>query len=260
VAAHIGLDARQDPIVTQLEATASNLEAKQLLPKLKQGAGSAGKVGARAKLATKGDSIAQMLASANGEVAVIMGQGRASTLALVLTNLDLANATKYLLRGDPEAPVYCAVVDAGMREGIMTPNVFTVDSSEENIKGEGSVDFKNEQYNLRASAKSKRVSLVALRGPIDIEGTFKHPKVRPELGQAALRAGVAVALGVLLTPAASLLALIDPGTGKNSNCAALISTAQRNVEKTEAKPPAKPAPAPETAKQQAREQARKDAR
>src|SRR6185295_443451 len=106
-------------IQTDMDATARNLEVKALLPKLKESEGSAGKLGGRAKVKTKGNSIAQMSASANGELALIMSQGRASTLALVLTNLDLANAVKYVLRGDPDAPVYCAVVHASMREGLL---------------------------------------------------------------------------------------------------------------------------------------------
>ena len=247
VSSHITLDARSDVIQTQADATAKNLEVKALLPKLKEGEGSAGKLGGRAKLTMKGNSIAQMSASANGELALIMAQGRASTIALVLTNLDLANATQYLLRGDPNAPVYCAVVHASMREGQLAPDIFVIDSSEENIKGEGAIDFKDEQYQLRLVARSKHRSLIALRGPIRIAGTFQHPQIRPEAGPLALRVGAAVALGVVLTPAASLLALVDLGGAKDSNCAALTDQASKEV----ADAPVAPAKNPASAQRQA---------
>ena len=229
VVSKLTLDASQDVIQSDIEATASNLEVKALLPKLKENAGSAGKLGGQAKLSMKGNSVAHMAASANGELALIMDHGRVSTLALVLTNLDLANAIKYLMRGDPKAPVYCAVASADVRQGELVPNIFVVDSSEENITGDGAVDFKSEEYKLRVVAHSKHASLIALRGPIRIGGTFKDPKVRPEAGPLAARAGVAVALGALLTPLASLLALVDTGGAKDSNCAALIGQAKKTV-------------------------------
>jgi uncharacterized protein involved in outer membrane biogenesis len=241
------IDAAKDVMTVLADATVKNLEAKELMPKLKSGSGSAGKLGGQAKLATKGNSIAQMAASANGEVALIMSQGRASTLALVLTNLDLANATRYLLRGDPNAPVYCAVTHANLNAGKLVPDVFVVDSSEEKITAKGGIDLAQEQYNLKLEAHSKRVSLVALRGPIDISGTFKHPSVRPEIAPVAMRVGAAVALGTLLTPLASLLALVDPGGAKDTNCAALMQQSANNVAKSKVQPPPQAAPPPASA-------------
>jgi len=233
VTSRIMLDASRDVIQTRVDATASNLEVKALLPKLKEGEGSAGKLGGRAKLTTRGNSIAQMSASANGDVALIMSHGRVSTLALVLTNLDLANATKYLLRGDMNSPVYCAVAHANAHDGRLSADIFVIDTSEENITGEGGIDFKTEQYKLRLVAHSKHASLIALRGPIRIGGTFKAPQIHPEIGPLATRLAAAVALGVFLTPVASLLALVDPGGAKSSHCAVLIDQARNEV----ARPP-----------------------
>src|SRR4029434_8278995 len=99
----------------------------------------------------------------------------------------------YLLRGDPNAPVHCGVVIAQTHDGVAVPQTFVIDSSEEKITGEGTVDFKREQYDLRLVADSKRTSLVALRGAIKVGGTFKQPQVRPEIGPLAARVGAAVA-------------------------------------------------------------------
>jgi uncharacterized protein involved in outer membrane biogenesis len=243
VTSHVILDASHDVIQTQVDATAKNLEVKALLPKLKEGQGSAGKLGGRAKLSTKGNYIAQMAGSANGELGLIMSQGRVSTLALVLTNLDLANAAKYLLGGNLNSPVYCAVTHASMRDGQLVPDIFVIDTSEENITGDGSIDFKDERYKLRLVAHSKRASLVALRGPIRIAGTFKDPQIGPEIGPVLARVGAAVALGAILTPAASLLVLVDSGGAKDSNCAALIGQTRKEVANTPVAPPKTPATA-----------------
>jgi uncharacterized protein involved in outer membrane biogenesis len=249
VTSKVTLDARSDVIATKLQATVRNLEAKALLPALKRDSGSAGKIGGRAQITAKGNSIAAMAGSANGEVALIMSQGRASTLTLVLVNLDLANAARYLIRGDPNAPVHCGVVIAELQNGVAVPRTFVVDSTEEKITGEGTVDLKQEQYDLRLKAQSKRVSLVALRGPIRVGGTFKHPQVRPETGPLVARVGAAVALGIVATPLAALIPLVDLGTAKGANCSALIGEAEQTARKIPAQPPApdpgkRPAAAP----------------
>ncbi len=247
VTSQVTLDARNDVIATKVQATVTNLEAKALLPALKRNAGSAGKVGGRAEIATRGNSIAAMAGSANGEIALIMSQGRASTLSLVLVNLDLANATKYLLYGDPNAPVHCGVVTGAVQDGRLAPQTFVIDSSEEKITGEGTIDFKDERYDLRLVADSKRASLVALRGPIRVGGTFKHPEVRPEVGPLAARVGAAVALGIVATPLASLIPLVDPGDAKEPTAARSSSRPKETAKKI----PAQPQPPAQAAKSKA---------
>jgi AsmA family protein len=229
VVSDITLDARQQVIEASADVTIRDVDVAILFPELKANEASAGRAGGRAKLRLTGNSIAQMSASADGELAVIMSKGRVSTLSLLLTNLDLANAAERLLRGDQNAPVYCAVLSGRMREGVFVPQLFVVDSSEEKIVGEGGIDFRDEHYDLRLKANSKRPSLVALRGPIRIEGTFKHPKVTPEGGPVVARVAAAIGLGALLTPPAALLALVDPGGARDSNCAALIADAEKSA-------------------------------
>ena len=229
VVSDIGVDASGPVIKAAADVTIRNVDVKILVPELKANEASAGRVGGRAELKGTGNSIAQMSASANGELAVIMSQGRLSTLSLLLTNLDLANAAELLLHGDKNAPVYCAVVSGTMRDGTLIPQVFVVDSSEEKITGEGAIDFQNERYELRLKADSKRPSLVALRGPIRVEGTFKHPQVTPEAGPVVARVAAAVALGALLTPPAALLALADPGGARDSDCSALLAYGEKTA-------------------------------
>ena len=88
--------------------------------------------------------------------------------------------------------------------------------------------MRNERYGLRLVPDSKRVSLLALRGPIAVGGTFKNPEVGPALGPLAARAGAAVALGAI-NPLLALAPLFDPGDGADSNCAALSKSAKQNV-------------------------------
>ena len=104
-----------------------------------------------------------------------------------------------------------------------------IDTEAAKILGEGRVDFRNERYDLTLNAQSKRPSLVALRGPIAIDGTFKNPDVHPETAQIAARVGTSIALGAL-NPLAALLPLIDLGGATDADCRALIGEASANVQ------------------------------
>ena len=100
------------------------------------------------------------------------------------------------------------------------------------ITGEGTVDFRDEKYELTLKAKSKRPSLLALRGPIVIRGTFRAPAAGPAVGPVAARVGAAVGLGALAGPLA-LLPLIDFGGASDVDCKALMEQARINTATTE---------------------------
>jgi hypothetical protein len=169
-----------------------------------------------------------MLATLDGDVALISTGGTASALALVLADLDLARAATFLIRGDESAAVHCVVGDFGAKQGVVTLRTLVADTEVENIRGEGSIDFGRERYDLQLAAHAKQPTL-ALQGPIVVRGTFRQPVVAPVVGPVAARIGAAVALGVVATPIAALIPLIDPGTARDSDCGALIGAAEENV-------------------------------
>jgi hypothetical protein len=113
-----------------------------------------------------------------------------------------------------------------------------IDTSAVVITGEGSVDLRDEKFDLELTAKSKQPSLVALRGPIVLDGTFAHPNARPALGQVGMRVGAAVGLGALSPPLA-LLPLIDFGGAEDVDCGAIVAQARAQTGTTERIPRAK---------------------
>jgi len=226
------VDAREDVPKAQADATVRNVELARVFPQLKPPKGSAGKIGGRVQLAGRGNSIAELLGSSNGSLALINWGGQASELTMVLSNLDLANAVQLLMRGDENAPIHCAVAEFGIQDGQWGARTLVVDTAAEKIIGHGTADFKQEQYDFRLEAKSKRPSLVALRGPIVIDGPFGKPRVRPAMTPLLARVGASVALGVALTPIAALLPLIDTGGSADADCAGLIEDTQGAADRT----------------------------
>lgn len=225
VVAHITLDATKDVPSAQAKIEARNVELKRVFPKLASPNGSAGRFGGRAQFHAHGASIAELFASADGDAAVAMRGGEASTLRLVLTNLDLARAAQLLIGGDETASIHCAVAAMHAKNGVLTPELMTIDTSAELITGTGDIDFRNETYNLRLKADSKKPSIFALKGPIVIGGTFRSPTAGPEVASLLARIGASVGLGAVAGPLA-LLPLIDLGDAPDADCKALYQDAR----------------------------------
>ncbi|QNM98815.1 AsmA family protein [Chitinimonas koreensis] len=234
LSANIAMDARSTPIATQARIEVQRLQLQRLFPQLQLRKASSGLIGGRVKLAARGNSVAAMLGSASGDAALAMKGGEISKLLLRLANLDVTNTLVVLLTGDKPVPIRCAVADLAADDGRMKVRTLLIDTEKQVITGEGGVDLRNEALDLKLVADPKDVSLVALRGPILIKGTLADPDVRPSLGQAAGRTGLAALLGSVAGPLA-ILPLVELGGAEDSNCAALL---QRSAERG-AKAPAK---------------------
>jgi uncharacterized protein involved in outer membrane biogenesis len=226
VSTRLVIELAKSPPHARADVDVRRVELKRLFPQLASPRGSAGRFGGRAQLTASGDDVAQLLGSLDGQAALAMRGGEMSTLSLLLTNLDLARVTALLMRGgDEKAELHCAVAAMHARNGVLVPDRLVIDSDTELIHGTGSIDFARERYDVELRADSKKPSLIALRGPILIGGTFKQPVVRPELGQPLARVGAAIGLG-LIAPPLALLPLIDLGDAPDANCAALYRDAK----------------------------------
>lgn len=222
----ITMDGRKSHMVTHADITAKGLHLDQLFPASKVNAG-AGTMGGRAKLEASGDSIAKMMGTANGEVALIMDGGTVSEMLLRLSNLDIANSFLVLLGGDKQVPIRCMVANFNAIEGNFKVQDMVLDTAKVNITGEGNVNFTDESLHLKLVSKAK--SLVSLRGPILVIGTFKKPSVRPDMRKVVARGGIAAGLGVITGGIGALIPLLELGEKKDSNCAALISQAKSDA-------------------------------
>ncbi|WP_255988706.1 AsmA family protein [Chitinolyticbacter albus] len=240
--ARLQLDSRATPIRTNLQLEASRLSLRRLAPKLALNEkASAGLIGGRAQLAMRGDSVAQMAASADGEVAMLMRGGKTSKLLMRLANLDLAYSTAILLFGDEQIDIRCAVAGFTGRDGRFDANTLVLDTEKQLIDGQGWIDLKAERLLLQLKARPKDVSLVALRGPILVDGPLGQPRVRASLAQPTGRVAVAAALATV-APWLALLPLVELGGADDAPCAALLAHPQTRSAQKGATPPVKPTP------------------
>lgn len=222
VNADIRLDARHDPVTTDYDVRLSRFRLERFLDSAGLSGSGNGIIDGRIRLTGQGDSVRKSLGSANGNMRFVIDHGTISNLAVALAGLDIARALGLWATGDAPIPLRCFVADFDVRKGVMTPKTFVLDSSNSTLTAEGDISLADEQLDLRLLAHPKTPTLVSARSPITVSGAFSRPSVGVEAAPIGARAAGAVALGVLLTPLASILAFIDPGLAQDSDCAALI--------------------------------------
>ncbi len=214
----VRMDARASPIRTQADIHARRLELSKLAPQLALARDAVGRVGGRIRLSGSGNSIAAMLGSSDGSVALGMGQGRISNLLMEYAGLDLAEIFKFKLAGDRQIPVRCAFGDFAVAGGTMRARALAFDTSDTVLVGSGSIDLRQERLDLTIRPRPKDRSLLALRTPLRLTGSFKQPQARPDYKRLGLRGAAALALGAVAPPAA-LLATLELGPGEDAGCA-----------------------------------------
>lgn len=213
----IRMDARKPTISTQLKASIRKVQLGGLFPDAKLAEQASGGISGEIDLAGTGNSIAAMLGSSDGKVAVGMGRGHIGNLIMELAGLDVAESLKFLFTGDRQIPLRCAWGDFGVQRGLMTSQQIAFDTTDTLVLGEGTIDLKQEKLDLLLRPRPKDISILALRSPLRIGGTFKDPSFRPNFKALGIRGAIALTLGSIAPPAA-LLATIETGPGEDSNC------------------------------------------
>jgi len=177
-----------------------------------------GLLGGTARLAGSGRSTAQMLASLDGSMQMWVQNGAISELLVELMGIDVAESLGIVLSGDTRMPLRCAVARLAVDAGVVRPEVAVFDTPDSTLLVSGQVALGEERLDLTLQVKPKDVSLVALRGPLHVRGSFENPEVEFEKGAIGLRAAAAIALGAVVAPLAGVLALIDLGEGETAVC------------------------------------------
>ena len=229
----VRLDARQDPIATQARVSLRAVKLDQLFPTIDIMKESQGSLGAMIKLSGRGNSVARMLASADGEAGFAISDGVLSNLLIEFVGLDGGEIVKFLVAGDRKTRIRCGAALFEVTDGTGSAGAFVFDTEDTRVDATGAFDLKNETLDLHLKPHPKDKSILVLRSPIRISGPFPRPAFSVQKKGLLKRGGAAVLLG-LVNPFAALLPLIETGTGKDADCAEVlgnVGSAAREAER-----------------------------
>lgn len=226
IVTNIALDGRQKAIDAQARLAARHLKIRELFPKLKSMQASFGEINGDAALAGKGNTVAAMLGTSNGELNAVVTQGSVSKFMLELAGLNVANAIAAKLFGDKQVHMNCLAAESSVRNGRANIQRFVLDTDDAVIDVTGHIDLAQEQLDLDVRPKTKGTRIFTLRTPLYAKGSFTNPDVGPYKGPIALKGGAALALAAI-NPLAAVLPLVNITKVPDTDCASAIANAEK---------------------------------
>ena len=226
IAGTIKIDSNLAPAAFNARLDVRGAQLNQLFPTIETTKSSLGKVSGKFDLNGRGNSAAQMLGGASGDVAMLMGRGEISNILLEFMGLDGGEVIKFLVRGDRNVQLRCAAAAFDVKQGVMTSRAIVLDTSDTVINGSGQVSFADETLDLVLNPAPKDFSILSFRSPLKIGGTFAAPTAFPDKTALAGRAGIALALAAI-NPLLALAATVETGPGKDADCAGVFADAQK---------------------------------
>jgi uncharacterized protein involved in outer membrane biogenesis len=229
IGGRVHLDARGKEPVTTFDMQMADIQLSQFKPAKSDVAPLDGVLVARMKGTGRGNSVAKVMATTDGTATVVLPHGEIREAFAELTGINISRGLGLLMKNDQEhIDVRCGVADFKVQDGMMRAQNLVFDTDNVLITGKGDINLENEALNLEIKGNPKKLRLLRLRSPIDLQGPLRKPSfgIKPE--KAIGQSGVAAAIGAVVAPLAAVIAFVDPGLAKDANCGALLAEASAN--------------------------------
>lgn len=218
------VDSHAKPVRAQLKGQVSGLRLSALFPKVEAMKKSLGSLDGAMSMQGRGESVAQWLGSGDGSIRLYVREGTFSRQLLDLAGLNLGSVIVAKLFGtDKEVQLRCAVADFNVQNGLATPRIAKLATTEAIVQATGQVNLAKETLDLRIVPESLKWKFFSLRTPLYVRGSFAQPDVGLEAGPLLARAGAAVAAVVAAPVALALVPLTVPAAEDDVNCRQLLT-------------------------------------
>lgn len=224
ITSHITLHGQQKPMRGEIKADVQGLQLAPLFPTVKNMQDALGTLYGRAELVGHGESVATLLGTSDGKMSLAVDGGRIRALLDALIPLQMAEVIMLIGR-DQQVDLNCAVASVSVKGGVARADSFVVDTDNTMIKVEGSVDLGKEVMDLQLNPYPKDPGILSLRTPITAKGPLRAPKTAPKAGPLVARAAVAALLAAA-NPALAIIATLEGGPGKDTDCGKLLAEAR----------------------------------
>jgi uncharacterized protein involved in outer membrane biogenesis len=225
VATRVMMDSHQSPPNGAIRGQVENLKLAQLFPTLKSMEDAYGQMYGAFDLKGRGASIGDLLATSDGTMVLTASGGRVSDLLTELLEIDVAKAAMLLGTRNKQVDLRCAVGTFNVKDGVVSPESFIVDTTETFVRVNGTVDLDDERLDLETRGRGKSPSAFTLKTPIELQGPFKTPSVRPKAGPLVAQVAAAGALAAAAAPLA-IVPFLDTGKKQDADCDKLMAEAR----------------------------------
>ncbi|MFD1709225.1 AsmA family protein [Ottowia sp. GY511] len=212
------------PMAVSLRGDVQGLKLSALFPKVELMKKSLGRVDGGIAFDARGESIARMAATANGEARLYVRDGVMSQQLLDLAGLNLGSVVVAKLFGtDKEVRLRCAIADVPVRDGVAHLRNVKINTDDALIDLTGTANLRDEMLDIDVNPKAYELKLFSLRTPLEVKGPFAKPHVGVKAGPLIVRAAAAVAALAVAPGALALVPITVPGAEDDESCAPLLA-------------------------------------
>lgn len=192
----LAMNAAQKIPEVRSELQFRNLDLHVLTKNIDPQQATIGRIGGRAKLTSRGNSVHDLAANADGEAVLYMGRGGIGTVILELLGLDFAKAFIAWVGNEGPTPINCVILPFDVKSGLMTTEHSMMDTTTSTVIMKGRISFDSEKLTVTFTPYPKDFSIFNAPSVLTIEGDLRNRKVSTH----PLQIVAQTALKLLLAP------------------------------------------------------------
>jgi uncharacterized protein involved in outer membrane biogenesis len=180
----LSLYGSEPPVRTDILARVRGLHLKEAFRGSEFVQETGGEIDGRVELHGRGNSLQEILGSADGHSFLVMTGGKMSAMILELIGLDAAEALGLYFgdNGDTPVEIRCAATEFEVDGGIAEVKLGVLDTPDTLIRADGRVNFGKETMDFSFAPKPHDVSFLTLRSKLEISGQLEDPQVGIDAG------------------------------------------------------------------------------
>jgi AsmA family protein len=177
VVGELAIDARTDNPITQANLRVQDVDLASFFRGSRFFDTTKGNIDGHIRLVGNGRSLAQVMGTANGNIAAAMAGGTISGLMVSLAGLQIGNALVLYITGDNRIPLQCALGRLNFNHGIVSVERTLIDTRKSVLHFEGEAALDSQVVKSRITADTKQFDLLDLHAPVLIEGKIRSPAI-----------------------------------------------------------------------------------
>jgi len=156
-----------------IRAVMDNFDFGVLVRRINPDAKMGGTISLDVDLTSTATSFDDLMAKGNGhfDFSGHLENLKAGIIDLWAVNLLAAIVSR---KDENQSTINCVIGYWTMQDGVLTPDVLVIDTTEIRICGKGSIDFREQQISLNVAPTPKRPEFFSLATPIKVQGSFEN--------------------------------------------------------------------------------------